>query len=204
MKNIAYIFVALFLIAASGESVYVIGKYSDYRAKRAIETQQLDSIQTYLIKGVERQDSVDHIIFPPHAYMWFNDSSVTVTMSVNNWYQVTNDEDSIMTDFELYDISYSGDSIILEQPGDYEGIAWVGLNVGSDNNAQARVITSKGALVSVPGGSGVLGQYNTITVPFYVEDGESGDRVWIEFRNITDNDDFSIIAAGMWIKYLHP
>lgn len=164
-----------------------------------------DSITVTKIIGDTYSETTDNMINPPHVYMRFADSTVTVAQDSGVWYQVTNAGDSI---FNVYEITggftFSGDTLTVPLAGDYEITFALTLQCGSNNNASIRINSTDGELSEMYGGTGAAGEFNAIPCPAYYYLADVGDEVWFEYSNITDDDDFTLKSCIVIMKYLHP
>jgi hypothetical protein len=170
----------------------------------ANRTTPMDTLFSDFVYSGGWYDSLRWIINPPHAWMRFADSSITVNQTQDTWYQVTNTTDSLYRVLELSGgFTWSDDTLIAPIKGHYVVTFELGLDVGSNNNAEVRVNTTDGEISKMVGGSGVNGQYDAISCNAYWN-ADAGDRIWFEYRNTTDNDDFDLIASIVTVIYLHP
>ena len=66
-----------------------------------------------------------------HAYLFFEDSSATITATKDIWYTITNATDSLWGESDVDGITSENDSLYFIRAGHYEGIAaifFVGAN----------------------------------------------------------------------------
>lgn len=152
------------------------------------------------------ETSMRNLINPPHAFMRFADSSVTITISSSDtFYQITNDTDSLYRILELSGgFTSDGDTLFLPVDGHYEINFAIGVECGSNNNIKVRVNSTDGVLSEMVGGTGFIGDYDAISCPAYYHEGDAGDKVWLELANTTDTDNFDIISSIVTIKWIHP
>ena len=146
-------------------------------------------------------DTLDYT--PPHAYIRFADSSTTLSLTQNNYANITNAWDSLYRKLEFVGMSYSGDSLILQVAGDYVLHFQLSFQDGGNDDYEVVVnhegtIISKGAIST----QAAADDY-TITIPAYIYDAAVDDRVYFQMRNTADNDDATVITSIIFIYLLH-
>jgi hypothetical protein len=62
---------------------------------------------------------VNQLYAPPHAALYFEDESETLTMTQNNWAQITNGTNDLFTTGQVSNITVSDDTLVISTPGDY-------------------------------------------------------------------------------------
>jgi len=165
-----------------------------------------DSLTVTKLIGDTYSDAVDNVIYPPHAYMRFADSTITASQDSGTWYQVTNAGDSVYRVLEppTGGMTVVADTIIIPQDGDYLILFDITLDCGANNNAAVRINSTDGELSRMYGGTGAAGEFDAISCTAYYYLANTGDEVWFEYSNITDGDDFNVKSSIVIITYLHP
>lgn len=152
--------------------------------------------------------SVDRIEIknPYHANGGFEDSTVVISLTQNNWAQLTNDYGTLISVDESNGFTSNNDTLIFTNAGDYTGIFDVTFDGGNVNTYEFRVLDVTGSPTQVgykkaetAGGSGKQGSITLITY----FDAIAGSKYIVQIRNISSNLSATIINGSFSIEYLH-
>lgn len=140
---------------------------------------------------------------PPHLAMSFSDSAVTLTMTVNNWAQITNASDSLFGITQIDNFTVDADTITFSKTGHYLIVTAI-THVGGGGNDNLELRWVKNGVQCVKMESSASNQVDHIAVPIPCDvEATAGDEMWLEIRNITDNDDSEIHSGSVIITLIH-
>lgn len=138
-----------------------------------------------------------------HAFMRFADSTSTYGFTQNNWQAISNATDSLFRKIEFEDLTYSGDSIMINYAADYDGILALSIS-GANNDVWEIRVNHEGSEISkmiLKFGAQV--DAGSITVPFYIYQASVGDYVVFEIRNTANGNDPTFNSGIVTMQYLH-
>lgn len=136
------------------------------------------------------------VIENPHLFMTFSDSAVTLSMTLNNWAQITNAGDSLFGVKDVDGFTVSGDTIIFNETGHYSissALTYVG--DGGNDDQELRWNLDGSQIVKMESSTSNNVDHIAVPLPAFVI-ATAGDKLWMETRNISDNDD-SVIHSGV-------
>lgn len=142
----------------------------------------------------------------PHAWSVFMDSSISISLTQNVWYQITNQ--TAKTSWpatEFLEFTDSGDTLIVGKSGDYNGTWNVNLQGVDSKEYEYRVMRRRSSTNTViwkysitSGGQKVLRNLDAYL------DANAGDKFWIELRSISlAPGSVTIYGGEMKIKPIH-
>ena len=136
-----------------------------------------------------------------HAYLFFEDSSATITATANTWYTITNAKDSLWGEKEVDGFTHENDSLYAGKAGHYEGIAAI-FFVGSNNDTyQARILFNSAAISKAY--VKIAGDTANVYVPYFLEGVAVGDTVLVQIRNTKNGNDPTIVGGIHKVFFLH-
>lgn len=141
-----------------------------------------------------------------HAFGGFHDSSVTVSISVqNDWYQITNGSGTLFSGDEADGITLSGDTMTFENAGDYNGslsITFSGV-AGQDYSFRIYNVTQT-TQSGYDIGQSTTGAGNQVNVsfPLYIE-AIANDEFVLQVSNESGTQDPVLKSSVFRISYLH-
>jgi len=141
-----------------------------------------------------------------HIFGGFADSAVSIDITEDEYSPVTNASNNLWIGLEAVGFSVSGDTMIIDNAGDYFGsfsVTWTG---GTGRVYRFRVYNvTDGAEegFSIAGTGDGADDYVTITKPLYFEDVSPGDRFVMQVTNIDNSEDITIRYGAYTLMYLH-
>ena len=139
-----------------------------------------------------------------HSYMAFDDSSTTLTMSTGVWAQVTNATDSIFGVRETSGMTYVlGDTLRIDRAGGYKGVVSLSFSGTASDNYEIAIF--KNGSIATPKMERSTSQTDVgnVSLPVYIENLVSGDKLTFEMRNTASDDDATVISCSWWIELAH-
>ena len=139
----------------------------------------------------------------PHAYLVAYDSSLTLPATKGVWISMRNVDGTFFNKVELDGgFASTGDSLLLPVDGDFDGHCAINL-FGSKDTYEARVLKNSTVLWKESESISANGDTISMNIPFYVWNGTKNDTIKAQIRNISDNDDPTIIGAIMKLFRIH-
>ena len=141
-----------------------------------------------------------------HMFGGFEDSAVVISVTQSQYSTVSNAAGDLWTGIEADGISMSGDTMTIDNAGDYFGAFSVTFT-GSTGNVfifQVYNITdgSKEGFDIGATGDGA-NDYVTVTKPLYFEDVAAGDKFIMRCTNIDASNDPTVRFGAYFLTYLH-
>jgi hypothetical protein len=140
-----------------------------------------------------------------HGYCQFSDSSRTLDLTQNVWQKVTNSGNTLFISVEFDEVTFAGDSITVsaDRDGDYYMIAMISFN-GTNNDDFEWGIAKNGVLVFKTRASGTgAANRNLAAVQAYLNNLTAGDDLALWVRNITNNNDVTLMDGNIYIRREH-
>ena len=141
-----------------------------------------------------------------HGFGGFQDSAVSLAGTQDTWDKVGNATGNLWGGIEADGISFSDDTLIFANPGDYFGIASVSFSGQNANEYEFRIYETTGTAVQGfhKGVSGTgAGNYVPIVLPFYLEDVTATKRYIMQMTNTSGNNAATVRYGEFWVIYLH-
>jgi len=140
-----------------------------------------------------------------HAYGGFQDSTVSVAITVNQWSVVTNANKDLWGGTEIDGISVSGDTVTIENTGDYFGLVSVVFEANNGNECELRIYNvtqgrMEGFTLGQTGRG--TGSYSSIALPLYFEN-TAGDEYVMQVTNRSGSNAAVFKFGQFIITYLH-
>ena len=140
---------------------------------------------------------------PPHGAFAFHDSSVTLDMSTGVWAMITNPGDSLFISQDEQFLSFDGDSLTIEQNGDYAMDISLSFS-GTASDSYEITFFKNTVMVEVSmQRSTSQTDVGNMSLPVYLEELESGDDITFKIRNTASNDDATLISCSWIVWRLH-
>ena len=138
---------------------------------------------------------------PPHASMSFEDETETLTMTQNNWVQLTNATDDLFTG-SVSGITKTDDTLVIITPGDYMVVASLSFS-GTTNGDVYEFALFKGGVIASPKieRTTTSTDIGNVSLPFYVDSLVAGDVLDLKMRNTANDFDATLIACS-WVTWL--
>ncbi|MCK5019484.1 MAG: hypothetical protein KAS32_20665, partial [Candidatus Peribacteraceae bacterium] len=183
MKKIPILLIAL--ISISGYSQYIVdGNYTLGRSYNPFDSAYVADI---IVSGTATIATLDYE--PPHASFGFSDSSVTITMSQNDWVVTTN------AWYDIFDVSSSsgmtvaGDTVTIVTDGDYMTSVSISFS-GSNTDVYEFAIFKNGAVATPKMERSTSStDIGNVSLPFYLQGLNAGDDLSMRIRNTGNNND---------------
>lgn len=139
----------------------------------------------------------------PHLFLSFSDSIVILDMTTNNWAQITNASDSLFGIIDISNFTINADTIIFGKTGHYI-VTGALTHLGATGNDIQEIRFVQDGVQCVKMETSTTNNVDHISVPVicYVE-AIAGDKLWMEIRNITDNDDSEIHSGAIIVVLDH-
>lgn len=147
-------------------------------------------------------DKVNQLYSPPHAALYFEDKSETLTMTQNNWVQVTNGTNDLFTSGQVSNITVSDDSLVIVVPGDY--MIACSLSFSGTTNADVYEFAFfKNEAIASPKieRTTTSSDIGNIGLPYYTGGLVVGDVLSLRIRNTANDFDATLIACS-WVTWL--
>ena len=142
---------------------------------------------------------------PPHAIGTFQDSSVVISLTQDEWTTVTNGFDNLFTWTELEHFTNSGDSISTNVKHHCNVMVTLSGTGPSGDDFEFRITINGAQAPIVPKvsiTSPANGAFSQCTIIGYLEL-ETTDNVKIQVRNISDNDDITFVDGVFMTTWVH-
>jgi len=187
-----------------GDSLYVLGStYLEgnlYVKQEVVTNSTIDAADTIKTATMLRQGNTWH------AYGGFHDSSIVITISaLDTWYQITNASGTLWGGDEANGIALSGDTMIIENSGDYVGtvsISYSGLN-GQDYSFRIYNVTQAVQMgYDIDQSTTSTSNNVNLSIPLYFEV-DAGDRLVLQISNESSSQNPTIKSAIFYVQYLH-
>ena len=141
-----------------------------------------------------------------HAAGAFEDSTVTISITQNDWEQVTNATNNLLQATVANGFAASGDTLEFLNAGDYEG--WLNFTFTGFTSQvyKFRVWNVTDGVVEWVGKSQTgdgAGDFVGIFITTYFNDVSAGDKFIIQVTNTDGSNDITIREASFFVNYLH-
>ena len=141
-----------------------------------------------------------------HMFGGFEDSAVVISVTQSQYSTVSNAAGDLWTGIEADGISMSGDTMTIDNPGDYFGEFSVTFTGSSGNVYKFQVydITAgeeEGFSIAATGDG--TNDYVTVTKPLYFEDVTAGRKYIMRCTNIDASNDPTVRFGAYFLTYLH-
>jgi len=148
--------------------------------------------------GMVRQGSIYHV------YGGFQDSAITLSVTPNVWAMVTNTWKNLWHGHEVVGFSFSNDTIIVANTGDYVGSISLTFAALTGKDYQIRIynITQDDSTEYIGASATGVNNFANVHLPIYLEC-VAGDKFVLQMRNTTDTTDPIIRSSVFYIAYLH-
>ena len=153
--------------------------------------------------GISKSVIFADFINPPHGKFFFHDSAVTPDATQNAWEHVTNPTKSLFILVDTMRLSFDGDSVTIQFPGDYLIIISFSFS-GSANDSWEFAIFKNGAKTTVTiDRTTSQVDVGNVSVPVYLDDLVAGDDLTFKIRNVASNDDPTFVSCSWVIVRIH-
>jgi len=162
---------------------------------------------------VERNDSSKHVefgnVYPAdHVSMGFTDSAVTLSITEDEWTQITNVYDSLFVMDHIEGMEYVlGDTLKIVTPGSYLICGNIGFKGSNNELWKMAVFRTRDGVATMQGFPSLryTSVANVVIVPFtcMLVDCLANDLITLEIMNTTDNDDCELNGCTFIVKYFH-
>ncbi len=141
---------------------------------------------------------------PPHASLYFEDETETLTMSQNNWAKITNGTTDLFSGVDASGMTVASDAVTVVTPGDYMSIASLSFSGTSNADVYEFGMFKNNNLASPKiERTTTSTDIGNVGLPFYMEDLEAGDVLDLRIRNTANDFDATMIACSWVIWILH-
>jgi hypothetical protein len=140
-----------------------------------------------------------------HAFGGFEDSSVSVAITQDQWSVVTNATKNLWGGSEADGITLSGDTMTVVNPGDYFGVLCITFEGTNTNEYEFRVfsVTDNAQVGFKQGATGRgTGNYSRFTVPLYFEC-TANEKLVLQVTNTSGSNPAIMKFAQFVLVYLH-
>lgn len=141
-----------------------------------------------------------------HLYGGFQDSSVDVAITQNQWSMVTNAGNNLWQSSEYDGFNVVGDTMVFLYAGDYFGIVSLVFEGSNGNEYEFRLwnVTDSEVEGYAQGQTGRgTGSYSSITQPIYFEDIDTGSKVIMQVTNKSGSNAATLKFGSFYAMYLH-
>ena len=153
--------------------------------------------------GISKSVTFADFINPPHGKFFFHDSAVTPAAAQNTWEQVTNATKSLFILVDSMRLSFDGDSVTIQYPGDYLIIISFSFS-GSAADSWEFAVFKNGAKTEVTvDRTTSQTDVGNVSVPVYLDDLVEGDGLTFKIRNVVSNDDPTFVSCSWVILRIH-
>ena len=168
------------------------------------DLQNLDNVATGVLTAKERESLAALITRAnnlPHASMYFEDETETLTMSQSNWVQLTNATDDLFTG-DTSGITKTDDTLVIVTPGDYMLMASLSFS-GTTNADVYEFAAFKGGTIASPKieRTTTSTDIGNVSLPFYLADLVAGDILDLRIQNTANDFDATLVACS-WVTWL--
>ena len=168
------------------------------------DLQNLDNVATGVLTAKERESLAALITRAnnlPHASMYFEDETETLTMSTDGWVQLTNGTDDLFTG-DVSGITKTDDTLVIVTPGDYMVVASLSF-AGTTNADVYEFAAFKGGTIASPKieRTTTSTDIGNVSLPFYLADLVAGDILDLRIRNTANDFDATLVACS-WVTWL--
>jgi hypothetical protein len=133
--------------------------------------------------------------------MHFRDSAIVIPASQNVWYKVNNATNGLWTADEFDYITKSGDTVTIINGGDYWSMSSLRLSGTSQLDRYQLGIFKNGVLQnSVSQTVNISNGQLTLTIQWYFVGLATGDDISLRVRNITNNNNPTLIGGSFYLK----
>lgn len=149
-------------------------------------------------------ERVNALYSPPHASLYFEDASETLTMTQNNWSKITNGTSNLFANTDASGMSIVDDSVVIITAGDY--IFNASLSFSGTSNADVyEFALFKNNQVASPKieRTTTSTDIGNVSLPFYMDELVAGDTLDLRIRNTATAFDATMIACSWVVWLLH-
>jgi hypothetical protein len=139
---------------------------------------------------------------PPHAVIYFEDKSEPLTMSQNNWVQITNATNDLFTTGQAMGITVSDDTLVIGTVGDY--MISCSLSFSGTTNADVYEFAFfKNNAIASPKieRTTTSSDIGNVSLPYYTGALAVGDVLDLRMRNTANDFDATLVACS-WVTWL--
>jgi hypothetical protein len=147
-------------------------------------------------------DLFDNILYPPHGWAHFADSSVTISVTQNVYTVISNAYDSLFALSHLRKITYSGDTIVLADTAHFLFNFTVTLSGTANDVFAIRVMLDGTQIAKMENSSSSGTERHPISLIAGIN-ADEGSKLWVEITNTTSGDDPVIYSGNWYILYIH-
>ena len=211
-KNIIKAVVTITDSLKLSDTITVINLPSSPRADTATLAEKLtnqDTITVTTISSLDsifsvegRKESAYNLLYPPHGWARFSDSTVVLNITQNVYTQVTNTYDSLFRQIHIPGIQIVADTIVFETQGHYLFSGTITFTATINDVCRFRVMLNGTSLYSVRSSVSSTGEYHTIPLNLGIH-ANVDDELWIEVTNTSSSDDITIIGGSWYVLYIH-
>lgn len=141
---------------------------------------------------------------PPHAFLYFNDETETLDMSLNTWVQLTNATNDLFANTDSTGMTIVNDSVVVITPGDYIFNASVSFSGTTNADVYEFALFKNGNLASPKiERTTTSTDIGNVSLPFYMDELVVGDTLTLRMRNTATAFDATLIACSWVIWLLH-
>jgi hypothetical protein len=147
-------------------------------------------------------DKVNKLYAPPHAAIYFQDKSETLTMTQNNWAQITNGTNDLFTTGQASGITVSDDTLVIVTPGDYMIACSLSFSGTSNADVYEFAFFKNNAIASPKiERTTTSTDIGNVGLPYYSGGLVAGDVLDLRIRNTATAFDATMIACS-WVTWL--
>ena len=166
--------------------------------------QNLDNVATGVLTAKERESLaalISRANALPHASMYFEDETETLTMVQNSWVQLTNATDDLFTG-DGTGLTVTDDTLVIVTPGDYMLVASLSF-AGTTNADVYEFAAFKGGTIATPKIERTTTSIDigNVSLPFYLDGLVAGDVLDLRMRNTANDFDATLVACS-WVTWL--
>lgn len=136
----------------------------------------------------------------PHAWGQFSDSAVTISLTQNNWVHITNSTKTLFPATDYENITDLNDTLKFSYSGDVNCDYNVTFEGTSTDEFEFRVVKNGTQAYKVHYDVPTSANEVNIAIPSAFHP-NLNDKVWLEVRNTSNNNDITIISGSIRVRY---
>jgi len=141
-----------------------------------------------------------------HMFGGFEDSAAVISITEDQYSMVTNVAGDLWKGIEVDGFSMSGDTMTIDNAGDYIGSVSITFTCTNSNVCRFHVYNvtdaaEEGFAVGATGDG--ASDYVTVTKPLYFENVSAGDEFVLRCTNVDASNDITVRFGAYFLTYLH-
>lgn len=136
----------------------------------------------------------------PHAWGQFSDSSVVISLTQNNWVHLTNATKTLFPITDYYNVIDLSDTLKIQYAGDVNCDFSISFNATITDNYEFRIVKNGTQICKFHFDCPASSNEFSIAIPSAMHVSKN-DKVWLEVRNTANNNDITIIAGSIRLRY---